>query len=509
MTTSEFEKEEEIAAALSEAVKAYAPPPGLRETIRERLFGKTPVLEFPANPSRVGDGSPEPRTASSAACPRERRTWRRAPYAVGLAMAASLLVVLAIWGTHKDLVSSIAFADVQEAVQHVETAIVALDCPRQPCRNCRSLYRSDCDVVRSEHPNGMVVLSDTKQGRMMVLNPKKKTARIGEGEHGRLTPIPIQDEFASPRQFLASLADIEQKAVAPLGEREFDGRKLVGFLLPPDNRSKYHNMQCRIWVDPKTRLPIRCEHLPEDPGDFADGFSRYALTFTFNRPLDASLFGFLPPEGYTVLHAEFSELLHDVFVEQLPLPPKDEKLAAPIVVPGAGIGPVRFGMNVEKVIEVLGPPDNASHFGKRSPEEQRQFEEIYQNASKEAEKKGLKGIWRARLMLDAMYDALVSRNLQRPKDGTQLNYGSRGFELKVLKEQGLVQIICYGEGWDASRPFTGKTSKGIGMGATAQEIEVRLWTTLLGEEREGWFLQVPIPENVFLPEGRPRFAACA
>ena len=239
------------------------------------------------------------------------------------------------------------------------------------------------------------------------------------------------------------------------------------------------------------------------------GPSRYALTFTFNRPLDASLFGFLPPEGYTVLHAEFSELLHDVFVEQLPLPPKDEKLAAPIVVPGAGIGPVRFGMNVEKVIEVLWPTGQRQPFRQAVPRSNGNSRRLYQNASKEAEKKGLKGIWRARLMLDAMYDALVSRNLQRPKDGTQLNYGSRGFELKVLKEQGLVQIICYGEGWDAQPALHGQDFQGDRHGCDRPGDRVRLWTTLLGEEREGWFLQVPIPENVFLPEGRPRFAACA
>ncbi len=39
MTTPDFENERQIESALAEAVKAHAPPAGLQEAIRERLFG--------------------------------------------------------------------------------------------------------------------------------------------------------------------------------------------------------------------------------------------------------------------------------------------------------------------------------------------------------------------------------------------------------------------------------------------------------------------------------------
>jgi hypothetical protein len=308
----------------------------------------------------------------------------------------------------------------------------------------------------------MVCLRDAKQGQQLVLNPKTKTARAEDGSRG-VNSMHIPGQFATPREFLDKLADIEQANVARLGEREFDGRKLVGFVLPRDKFAKNTQMLCHLWVDPQTRLPIRYEFLPEDQGNLAASFLHYTLTFTFNRPLDASLFRLLPPEGYTLLHGG----LEVSYLDQLPLPPKDEKLASPVVVPGAGIGPARFGMSVEQVIEVLGRPDNASDHGEPTAEEARQLDETFQRASKEADEKGLKGPEKRHFVSEATNSLSIT---QRAPDGMCLDYISRGFELIVLKDQGLVRIFCYGEN-AGKRPFTGKTSKGIGIGATVQEIE--------------------------------------
>ena len=176
MKTFDFEREEEIAAALVEAVKAHAPPAGLQEAIRERLFGQTQDTTFLPDPRPAGAKSTEPQVAYPAARPKGLTKRCVARYAAGLAVAASLLVVLAIWGGHGDIAANIAFADVQEAIRHIETAIEVVDWTKTPWLNHRSLYRNDSEVLRMEWPNGIICLCDTKQRRELTLNPKQKTA---------------------------------------------------------------------------------------------------------------------------------------------------------------------------------------------------------------------------------------------------------------------------------------------------------------------------------------------
>ncbi len=269
---------------------------------------------------------------------------------------------------------------------------------------------------------------------------------------------------ATPREFFVKLTEIDQTAVAPLGDREIDGRKLVGFVLPRDSNAEDVHMHCHVWVDPQTRLPVRYEFLPEDPSDLAASFDQYTLTFTFNWPLDASLFRLAPPEDYTLLH---EEAYYMPYLDRLPLPPNDEKLASPVIVPGVGIGQARFGMSAEQVIALLGRPDDASYYWKLTPGESRQRDEILERASKEVVEKGLKGAEKSRFINEALNRVKITK---RTPSGIYLDYISRGFQLIVLKDQGLIQILCVGEDF-GKRPFTGKTSKGIGIGATMQEIE--------------------------------------
>ncbi len=462
MATFDFDNEEQIASALAQAVKTYAPPAGLQETMRERLFGTVHNLVSPPNSCPAGARSAESRVADSATRPTQWRTRPVARYVAGFAIVASVLVALAIWGRHRDLGTSVAFADVQEAIRRIDTAIEVVDCLKTPWMNCRVLYRRDCDVVRTEWPNGIVCLRNTNESQQLVLNPKKKTARTEDGSPG-VGSMHVGRHFLTPREFLDTLADLESITVARLGERKFDDQTLVGFVLPRDRFAKDSHMLCHLWVDPQTRLPIRYEFLPENPGILATSFRHYTLTFTFNRPLDASLFRLLPPEGYTQLRGG----LEVPYLDQLPLPPKDESLASPVIVPAIGIGPARFGMSIEQVIEVLGPPDDASDHWESTPDEARQLDETFQRASKEADEKGLRGSEKRDFVSQATSSLGIT---QRAPNGMCLDYISRGFELIVLNDQGLVRLFCYGEN-AGKRPFTGKTSKGIGMGATMQEIE--------------------------------------
>jgi hypothetical protein len=478
MKTFDFDHEEQIAALLGEAVRAYAPPPGMKEAIAGRLFSDSGDVEaaLTAGSPAMAPDSLTPQVVRAMSRP-SRWNWPRLPrYAAGGAIAVSLVILLAVLAKHEGV--GVAFADVQAAIQRTKTAMIVAEFSKTPWMNHRILYRSDSDVVREEWPNGEVCLRDAKHGRYVVINPKKKTMR--DQDFGSIAAglMPGVGSFSTARELLDYLATIEQRATSRLGSRELDGRTLFGFALPRNTFAKNVHMLCQIWVDPQSHLPVRYEFLPEDPSDLPAGFLHGTLTFTFNQPLDSSLFQFSVPQDYTVLR---DESLYMPYLSLLPPPPKDKKLASPVVVPGVGIGDAKFGMRLEDVLAALGTPDLASNYYEYTPEESRQMREAKRKASREADKKGLKGLDKRNFVSQAT-QSVCDEITKREPSGINLTYLSRGFLLVLLKDQGLTRISCVGEHL-AMRPFTGKTSNGIALGATMQEIEAAYGPATVKSER--------------------------
>ena len=75
-----------------------------------------------------------------------------------------------------------------------------------------------------------------------------------------------------------------------LGEKEIDGRKVIGFHIS----SQPHDLI--LWGDPKTGLPVRVEMTSGIEGSVKATLS----DFVFNVDIDESLFSLEPPAGYTV-----------------------------------------------------------------------------------------------------------------------------------------------------------------------------------------------------------------
>ncbi|MFV1968501.1 MAG: outer membrane lipoprotein carrier protein LolA [Pirellulaceae bacterium] len=320
-----------------------------------------------------------------------------------------------------------------------------------------------------ERSNGvMVVLTDTKRGRLLALNTRKKVAGFqsavrGLGDHLHSS----SRRWPSPRGFLDYLAGIAASAVESLGEQQIAGRNLVGFELPRDQFAQDCGLRLCIWVDPRTQLPVRFEMVPDDPDDLAASFLQYIITFTFNKRLDDSLFQLTVPEGYRVLEDDAPSLWDTVWETTVPLPPHDKKLASPVVELGVGIGGARFGMTLKRVLDVLGPPDNAFAQIEYTAKEQKEVDATYKKATKEAAEKGLNKAEQRRYVNEATNRLDLNH---RPADGVTLEYLSRGYVVIVTKEQGLLRIFCDG-GSPNMRPFTGRTAKGIRMGATVEQIE--------------------------------------
>jgi len=101
---------------------------------------------------------------------------------------------------------------------------------------------------------------------------------------------------------------------------------------------------------------------------------------------------------------------------------EDESRDEIIIEPLVGIGPVRFGMSKDQVIEHFGRPDKVM------------------------------------------------------AEGTKLNYvASKGLGFTVDSELGLQMIQCWSDNWPTKLPFAvttfvGRTKEGIGIGATQEEI---------------------------------------
>ncbi len=174
---------------------------------------------------------------------------------------------------------------------------------------------------------------------------------------------------------------------------------------------KMYDQEVTVWADPKTHLPVRIE---AEEKNATGKPSRLVIDdFVFDKELDPKLFSFEAPPGYKL----------DVQgVAELPAAPEDPKLSSPVVTPRVGIGPVKFGMSRAEVEKALGKPDAVRAEGK---------------------------------------NGYVS-----------MNYGSRGFFLGVSKTLGVVTISCDSQATLSVRirDFTGKTDKGITLGATLADI---------------------------------------
>jgi hypothetical protein len=385
-------------------------------------------------------------------------------YAAGATVVAVLILATMIWMKPADLGASLAFADVQEAMRQIKTVVYDLDFPSSPHRNMRMLFIRGIDRGRVEWPAGLAFVTDFAQGRTLILDHKNKTSQLTSGPSADFTAGEVFDK----------LANVEQEAMKRLGERVFDGRTLVGFLLEREERLRVQ-VESRVWVDLKTRLPVRMETVPLDPDDPRAPHLRMIARFTFNEPLDDALFSLKPPEGYKILEADAMQ----VGLGKMPVPPapKDNNLASPVIDPGVGIGRARFGMTLEQVIEALGQPAGMSEHWELPAE----LSQALSDVEKKVKEQSLDDAERQRLLeeVEKKYNVEIDEDpggrtgtvLPRgDPNGVSLSYDDRGFELTILDDRGLCGIECV-TGRSGKRDFSGKTSRGIAMGASREEIE--------------------------------------
>jgi outer membrane lipoprotein-sorting protein len=137
----------------------------------------------------------------------------------------------------------------------------------------------------------MVMIYDCGQGKSLTLEPTTKKAMVLTMTNMPKGKIPLdKDPLGWLRLLLLDARDKPAIKREPLGEKEIDGRRVVGF------RVNTNGTVVSLWGDPKTGLPVRAEMTM---AMFAN--AKMTLSdFVFNLDMDESLFSTEPPAGYTV-----------------------------------------------------------------------------------------------------------------------------------------------------------------------------------------------------------------
>ncbi len=162
------------------------------------------------------------------------------------------------------------------------TVVMMLDATRS---------RWEMEVEMPDKSKVMTVhIRDGGQGKTLLLQPGEKRATVYDDAN---TPEDRKAKPGDPFWFRSLLLDARDKPGVkrePLGEKEIDGRRVVGI------RISLPAAVFSVWGDPKTGLPARIEVtvaiMPNVKMTMSD--------FAFNVDMDESLFSVEPPPGYEV-----------------------------------------------------------------------------------------------------------------------------------------------------------------------------------------------------------------
>jgi outer membrane lipoprotein-sorting protein len=332
--------------------------------------------------------------------PAPRSQWR---IPMALRIAASVLVLaggtvlLLAWIRPSQAAPT--FAEVQEKVQSART-IRFMRNPGLDGSKKSLVYMQVPGLVRVENPDGTFFIRDNENHQSLAVDPKGQRAVLTLG-------LADENGFLN---FFNMIRDAAHDVIENLPEQIIDGKKAIGYRVHMGVGQDKKKEAC-VWVDPKTKLPVRIEMNNKDMTG-REVLQYVWSDFVFDAPLDAALFRTTPPEGYVVVTRGLAT--------PLPAPPTEADKRAPLIIPGVGIGSARFGMSKEEITKVLGPPDYLPPEGK----------------------------------------------------GNQLEYLSRGFGLNVDPLRGLVRIDCVTRKAVELKvnDFQGKTKEGIAMGDNEKKI---------------------------------------
>jgi outer membrane lipoprotein-sorting protein len=144
-------------------------------------------------------------------------------------------------------------------------------------------------------PGRYTIVTDYVRGKHLFLFPATRRAAVHNMSDRSRDKLP-KDFFLELRSQLLNARHASEFKRDPLGEKEIDGRRVLGY------RLSGHGGVIDLWGDPETSLPIRVEM--RWPTAMILNMKMTMSDFAFDVDLDESLFSIEPPPGYTMLNGK-------------------------------------------------------------------------------------------------------------------------------------------------------------------------------------------------------------
>ena len=283
---------------------------------RLQAMGSTQVVELPST--------------------KRKRTF--AGIAMSLATVAAVIALMFVFRA-----DGVAFAQIQKRIAAFQTASLRYQqSVFKQDENETEISKAEMRVsmntdggrTRVEMPDGSLDITNKSNGKRLFTDNKNQTATLAYVYDNR-------EEY----NLLAMLQSMHLAANAQnIAARNFDGETCEGF------RIDEPESVLRVWVSPKTMLPVHAERTIENvDGVEPSGKVRVVTTFTdirFGVPLADDLFSLNPPTNYVLTE-----------IGKPPASISEVFPTTPQIKPLEGVGPLKFGMTQLEAMQLLGRPD--------------------------------------------------------------------------------------------------------------------------------------------------------
>lgn len=196
--------------------------------------------------------------------------------------------------------TSVAFADVVQPLLTAETGTFKMTVDvaasglewinygNEPVQTIDVMFAGP-DRTRWNIPTGEVLVANMQEGKVMILMPAKKEAKVMQvGPPGLIQRHNRFNKLLALRPLIEYALETEDESVEFLGERKIEGCTVIGYYVPGPE----HHGDITIWADSDTKLPVKIEQ--------SMGMETAVISeIVYNVELDESLFSVQPPEEYS------------------------------------------------------------------------------------------------------------------------------------------------------------------------------------------------------------------
>lgn len=151
--------------------------------------------------------------------------------------------------------------------------------------------------MRIDEPDGNYSVTDLNTGKSLRVVPGARRAQLTER-----TAVPGKAGLLDLYEFFRH---IDRKKTGDLPPRSIGKVEAIGFeavVGDPLGKGTAAVQFIRVWVHPRTKLPLRLEHEPKSVHSYGMGSVPTAVceNFVFDEPSEPDLFSLEPPKGYEI-----------------------------------------------------------------------------------------------------------------------------------------------------------------------------------------------------------------